>query len=126
MLNAEKIRSIGNVHALLYEIAARLEKLNSLNETGMIDLKSLPFARNEYKQLQTILGKGEVSARIETIGTSEVCETSYPGVWWVTHFNLDGDVVADVMEITFLPEIMKSQPEDVRAGLERLKTRLIE
>jgi hydrogenase-1 operon protein HyaF len=126
MLNVEKIQSVGNVHALLYEIAARLEKLNSRNETGMIDLKSLPFARDEYEQLQMILGNGEVVARIETIGTSEVRETSYPGVWWVTHFNPDGDVVADAMEITFFPEIMKSQPEDVRIGLERLKTRLIE
>lgn len=123
---AEEIYSVGNIRALLAEIAARLEKLAHCGETGMIDLKSLPFAPGEYEQLRQALGQGEVSARIEAIGPSEIIETRYPGVWWVTHYNVEGDIVADLIEIAWLPEVIKSQPEDVHAGLARLKARLDE
>jgi hydrogenase-1 operon protein HyaF len=116
--------SVGNIRALLAEIAARLEKLAGSGETGMIDLNSLPFAPGEYEQLRQTLAQGEVSARIEAIGPSEIIETRYPGVWWVTHYNVEGDIVADMIEITWLPEIIKSQPEDVHAGLELLRAQL--
>ena len=118
--------SVGNIRALLAEIAARLERLADSGETGMIDLNSLPFAPGEYEQLRQTLAQGEVSARIEAIGPSEIIETRYPGVWWVTHYNVEGDIVADLIEIAWLPEIIKSQPEDVHAGLERLKAQLDE
>ena len=123
---AEEAYSVGNIRALLAEIAARLEKLDENGETGMIDLNSLPFSPGEYEQLRQILGQGEVSARIEAIGPSEIIETHYPGVWWVTHYNVEGDIVADMIEIARLPEIIQSQPEDVHAGLERLKAQLNE
>jgi len=125
-VQAEEVYSVGNIRALLAEIAARLEKLDNNGESGMIDLNSLPFAPGEYEQLRQALGQGEVSARIEAIGPSEIIETHYPGVWWVTHYNVEGDIIADMIEIAWLPEIIKSQPEDVHAGLERLKAQLNE
>jgi hydrogenase-1 operon protein HyaF len=121
---AEEAYSVGNIRALLAEIAARLEKLAGSGETGMIDLNSLPFAPGEYEQLRQTLAQGEVSARVEAIGPSEIIETRYPGVWWVTHYNVEGDIVADMIEIAWLPEIIKSQPADVLAGLELLRAQL--
>ncbi|MEO8332560.1 MAG: hydrogenase expression/formation protein [Gallionella sp.] len=121
---AEEDYSVGNIRALLAEIAARLGKLVESGETGMIDLNSLPLAPGEYEQLRQTLGQGEVSARIEAIGPSEIIETRYPGVWWVTHYNVEGDIVADMLEIALIPEIIRSQPEDVHAGLERLRVQL--
>lgn len=118
--------SVGNIRALLSEITARLEKLVESGMTGSIDLNSLPFAPGEYEQLRQTLGQGEVSARIEAIGPSEITETRYSGVWWVTHYNVEGDIVADMLEIAHIPEILKSQPDDVHAGLERLKAQLNE
>lgn len=122
----EEAYSVGNIRALLSEIAAFLEKLEETGETGMIDLNSLPFAPGEYEQLRQTLGQGEVSARIEAIGPSEIIETRYPGVWWVTHYNVEGDIVADILEVTAVPEIIRSQPEDVIDGLARLKAQLDE
>jgi hydrogenase-1 operon protein HyaF len=116
--------SVGNVNALLSEIAAGLAKIIATGETTVIDLQSLPFAPGEYEQLRQTLGQGEVTARIEAIGTSEVIETRCPGVWWLTHCNIEGDIVADVIEITSIPEMLKSQPEDVCAGLDRLNAML--
>ena len=122
----EEAHSIGNIRALLTEIASLLDKLDRNNETGMIDLNSLPLAPGEYEKLRLALGQGEVSARIDAIGPSEIIETHYPGVWWVTHYNVEGDIVADLLEIATIPEIIKSQPEDMHAGLARLRTRLSE
>ena len=105
--------SIGNLRALLAEIRALLEKLAHDGSAGSIDLNSLPFAPGEYEQLRQLLGAGEVTAHIEAIGPSDVIETRYPGVWWVTHYNVEGDIVADLLEIAYIPEILKSQPEDI-------------
>ena len=116
--------SIGSVHALLTEVAARLEQLVRSGTASSIDLNSLPFAPGEYDQLRLMLGAGEVSARIEAIGPSEIVETRHPGVWWVTHYNVEGDIIADTIEITTLPEILKSQPADIQAGLELLHAQL--
>ena len=116
--------SIGNLRALLTEIYALLEKLTHDGTTGSIDLNGLPFAPGEYEQLRQLLGTGEVSAHIEAIGPSEVVETRYPGVWWVTHYNVEGDIIADTLEITLIPEIIKSQLEDINAGLELLRAQL--
>ena len=123
-LEAADTFSVGNVSALLSEIAAHLEKLIASGETSLIDLKSLPFAPGEYEQLRQTLGQGEVTAHIDAIGPSEIIETQYPGVWWLTHYNVEGDIVADMIEIAPIPNFLQSQPEDVRAGLARLQAML--
>jgi HupH hydrogenase expression protein, C-terminal conserved region len=118
--------SVGNIRALLTEITARLKNLAESGETGTIDLNGLPFAPGEYEQLRQTLGQGEVSARIEAIGPSEITETRYPGIWWVTHYNVEGDIVADLLEIAHIPGILKSQPADIVEGLELLNAQLSE
>ncbi|MBK9161272.1 MAG: hydrogenase expression/formation protein [Nitrosomonadales bacterium] len=123
-IRPDEDHSIGNLRALLAEIAAHLERLAHDGTTGIIDLNSLPLAPGEYEQLRQWLGQGEVSIRIEAIGPSEVVETGYPGVWWVTHYNVEGDIVADTLEVAAVPEIVRSQQEDIDAGLERLRARL--
>ena len=123
-LVADDAFSVGNVSALLSEIAAQLERLIATGETSLIDLKSLPFAPGEYEQLRQALGQGEVTAHMDAIGPSEIVETQYPGVWWLTHYNIEGDIVADMIEIAPFPNILQSQPEDVRAGLARLQAAL--
>jgi hydrogenase-1 operon protein HyaF len=116
--------SIGNLRALLTEIVALVEKLAHDGTTGSIDLNSLPFGPGEYEQLQLLLGEGEVSAHIEALGPSDITETRHPGVWWVTHYNVEGDIIADSIEITTIPELLRSQPDDIRMGLELLKAQL--
>ncbi len=113
--------SVGNIDALLHEIATLLQRYVEHGESAQLDLKSLPFAPAEYEGLRAALGRGEVSARLDAIGDSEVYETQFPGVWWVTHHNVEGDVIADLIEIAAVPAILPSQPEDVRDGLERLQ-----
>ncbi len=113
--------SVGNIAALLSEISSLLEKQLHTGEAAAIDLKGMPFSPGEYAQLKAILGQGEIVAKLDAIGPSEIVETRYPGVWWITHRNAEGDVVADLIEVTRCPDILKSQLEDMGAGLDRLR-----
>lgn len=109
--------SVGNIAAILSEIASRLGTLADGGETSLIDLKSLPLSSGEYEHLRFTLGRGEVTASLDAIGMSEIVETQFSGVWWITHYNDQGDIVADLIEIATIPNILLSQPEDMRTGL---------
>ncbi|HCI13379.1 MAG: hypothetical protein A2063_10870 [Gallionellales bacterium GWA2_60_142] len=116
--------TVGSLDAILNEIASRLHDFVDTGATSLIDLKSLPFSAEEYEGLRATLGRGEVTARLDSIGDSEIYETRFPGVWWVTHYNVEGDIVADLIEIASVPAIVHSQPEDIYVGLARLRQTL--
>ena len=89
----------------------------------VIDLHGLPLTPSDHEMLRAELGTGEVRASIDAVGASDVTETSLAGVWWVTHRNEAGDVVAESIEIARVPDILQSQPADMAAALERLRAR---
>jgi hydrogenase-1 operon protein HyaF len=111
----------GNTVAILHEVASLLDTLATTGQPGAVDLRSLPLLPGDYDDLQTHLGNGEVKATIEALGPTEVRETQYAGVWWVTYYDSDRKVMADRLEITFAPEILKSHPEDIRSAARRLR-----
>lgn len=114
----------GNVLPLLNEIRHALGRLLTDGESSSIDLRSLPLAPGEEQRIEEALGEGELSAELDALGTSIIRETSFPGVWLVTHRNADDEVIGRLVEITLVPELLKSQTEDVRAGLDELSARL--
>ena len=114
----------GNVDPLLHEIRHALARL-SQGETGTtIDLRSLPLAPGEEERIEATLGVGEVHAEVDALGPTLVQETSYPGVWLITHKNADDAVVARFIEVTDIPELLRSQPADIDAGIARLENEL--
>ena len=70
------------------------------------------------------LGTGEISAELDALGASRIRETIYPGVWWLEHYNTAGELAGRYIEITTVPEILKSQEADVAAGRARLHERV--
>ena len=78
----------------------------------------------ETKEFEAFLGKGEVRIEISASGPSEIIETAFPGVWRVTHRSSGDSVLGRYIEITELPEIVKSQMPDIQAGLGHLKVRM--
>ena len=121
---AETDRPTGNVKALLHELAVLLDAWVTRREASSIDLRSLPLSRGDYEELSTALGAGVVTASVDAIGTSDVHETRYPGVWRVTHRNEAGEAVADLLEVCEAPEILRAPAEDVADGLIRLREAL--
>jgi hydrogenase-1 operon protein HyaF len=116
----------GYAHAILAELQAMVERLLTLGQEDSIDLRGLPMGPGDYDRLKEILGQGEVAATVQAMGPTHIYETAYPGIWWVTHHNMDEEVVADLIEVTLQPQILKSHAEDIREGLERLQERLKE
>lgn len=110
----------GNVRPVLGEVLHALDRLLDTGEPTTIDLAGLPFGPGELDQLEETLGRGELDARLDSLGTSHIRETACPGVWWIEHRNVNDEVVGRLLEITRLPEILCSQDADIAAGHARL------
>jgi hydrogenase-1 operon protein HyaF len=110
----------GNGKAILHEIADLLGRLVSEGRQGIIDLRAMPLTPGDYTELEEALAPGAVRVEIDAAGPTEVCETVYPGVWWTRHRNESGETVAEFIEVTTCPEILKSHVDDVREGHARL------
>ena len=114
----------GNVLPLLHEIRHALCRLAEGGEGAIIDLRGLPLAPGEEKKIEEALGEGEVSIQIDALGLSTIRETTFPGVWLVTHRNTENEVVARFIEITRVPELVMAQADDIKAGLGELEETL--
>lgn len=114
----------GNTQALLAELETSLQALLSSGKEYSIDLRSLPLFPGELEYLRETLGTGEVSVEVNALGPSSVVETAIHGVWWVTHRNGQGEVLAEFLEVSFCPDIIRAQHDDVRESLETLSARL--
>jgi len=115
-----------NVIPLLHEIRHALAQLLEEGKETVIDLRSIPLAPGEEAAIEQALGEGEVQAVLSALGPSDFRETSYPGVWVVTHYNHDEKVVGKFVEVAVVPALLRSQAEDMTAGLRRLEARLME
>ena len=109
-----------NVTPLLHEIRHALERLAETGESSIIDLRSIPLAPGEEEKICNALGHGEVQARLDALGKSEIIETRYAGVWLVTHYNEDDEIVGRFIEVTVMPEILCSQDVDIADAGQRL------
>jgi hydrogenase-1 operon protein HyaF len=118
--------SRGNALAILHEIETLLTRLVEGGETAMIDLRGIPMSAQDYELLQSLLGEGEVTANISAGGPSEIRETRYPGVWWIIHRDQENAIVAELIEITTVPSILTSPPEDIVTGLQQMRHSLKE
>ena len=114
----------GNVEPLLHEIRHALKRVAAGQDGTTIDLRSLPLAPGEEERIENVLGEGEVRAELDALGPTVVQETSYPGVWLVTHRNSEQEIVARFVEVTRMPELLKSQRQDIELGLSRLESEL--
>ena len=113
-----------NVQPILHEIRHALRKLLETGESSIIDLRSIPLAPGEEETIIDTLGCGEVHAKLNALGPSEIYETRFAGVWLTTHFNEESSVIGRFIEITDIPAILRSQQDDLLDGLRRLGERL--
>ncbi|MBT8107221.1 MAG: hydrogenase expression/formation protein [Gammaproteobacteria bacterium] len=114
----------GNVRPLLNEVLHAVDRLLETGEPTTIDLAGLPFGPGELEHLEASLGTGELSAKLDALGTSRIRETTFPGVWWLEHRNVHDEIVGRFIEITRTPEILSSQEADIIAGRARLEDQL--
>ena len=114
-----------NVQPLLHEIRHALRELVETGEPHIIDLRTIPLAPGEEERIIERLGCGEVHAQLNALGQSEIYETQYKGVWLITHLNTENSIVGRFIEVTLMPEILKSQLEDMQDSLVQLEEELM-
>jgi hydrogenase-1 operon protein HyaF len=115
-----KLTTSPQVLALLQELQNMLTTLAEHGEENRIDLRSLPMTPDDHEFMVQFLGEGEVSARVNSLGLSEIKETRFPGIWSVIHYNNQDEIVAELIEVTLLPDILKTQAEDLLEGINAL------
>ena len=120
-LNNGEFTASPQVLALLQELQERLTALAERGEEHRIDIRSLPLAPTDHDFLIQFLGSGEVSATVNALGLSEINETRFSGIWLITHYNHHEEIIADLIEVTPLPDILKTQAEDIRQGNDTLR-----
>jgi hydrogenase-1 operon protein HyaF len=115
----------GGVAAILCELVSLLERLVEGDTAGAIDLRSLPMSPADRAELQRVLGEGEVQATVNAQGLSKVRETRVSGVWWVEHFDQQGDLTAELIEVGRVPAILTSASDEIAASARHLRAHLI-
>lgn len=116
----------GTVVPILNELLAMLDALSAHGETNSIDLRRAPLGPEDLTALKKMLGQGEVSAELQSLGSTRIYETAVSGVWWITHCNQDDKLLGEFIEVTSCPDLLKTHPEDLRSGSTRLRSRLSE
>ena len=113
-----------NTLPLLHEIAHALQRLHQDGTSTTLDLNAIPFGPGDERRLLNFLGEGEVSVKLQALGDSRIWESAYPGVWITEHKDTTGARVAFQIEITQLPRLLESQPEDIAEALSTLQDAL--
>ncbi|MEZ5994132.1 MAG: hydrogenase expression/formation C-terminal domain-containing protein [Hyphomonadaceae bacterium] len=109
------------VAAVVREVATLLARYAGTGEEGAIDLRTLPLTEADRLALREKLGAGEVRARIDAAGASDIEETGIAGVWWIRHEDCEGKLMAEQIAITACPAILAASGEDIAAGLAKLE-----
>ncbi|MDZ7804261.1 hydrogenase expression/formation C-terminal domain-containing protein [Thiohalophilus sp.] len=120
-VSIEPPTSPSQVRAILTELQTKLECLVQQGMTDSVDLRSLPMFPGDYEQLKETLGYGEIHVTIDAMGPTEIYETAIPGLWWVSHFNNEDENIAEFIEITALPEILKTDEQDLHQAGQQLQ-----
>ena len=114
----------GGVMAILAELVGLLERLASGELPASIDLRSLPMSPQDRIALQSALGDGEVQATLDAQGLSSIRETRVPGLWWVEHRDPRGEIIAESIEVTRIPQILMSALDEIGAGAAALRAQI--
>ena len=107
----------GNLTPVLHEIRHALQSLIEQGKPTMLDLNSIPFSPSELTELETFLGQGEIAIELEVLGKTHIQECGYAGVWRIQHFNEQAKRVGYFIEVDHVPEILRSQSDDIMEGL---------
>ncbi len=110
--------------SLLSEISAMLDALIASGRTGCIDLQRQPLSSRELARLRDILGRGELTAELNSLGPTRIVETAVSGVWWITHYREDGRALGEFIEVTTCPDLLVTPAEDLPSGPRILGSRL--
>ncbi len=114
----------GNALPILNEIRHAVARLAEQGEPTRIDLAAMPFGPGDEERLMALLGQGEVEAKVDALGPTRVWETRFPGVWVLDYANVDGERIALQIEVDEVPQLLRTQEDDIKDSLAALDAAL--
>jgi hydrogenase-1 operon protein HyaF len=117
----ENVSDTGNLDSVLSEIKFALQQLLQQKTSHCIDLRAMPWSPGEEARLEKFLGLGEVSVELNALGKSTFNETRFSGIWIVSHYNQEAELIGKLIEITYMPEMIFSQYDDVKNSLKKIQ-----
>ena len=110
---------------ILHEMVTMLKTLISSGQSNILDLRHEPLNLDDIAALKDLLGQGEINANFNALGaSSRIRETTVSGVWWITHYDQEGNVTSEFIEITTCPEMLKTFPEELESALVSLQDKI--
>ena len=119
--SVEKDSPQASIRAILVEIQQALRLFHETGKKHSIDLTALPLSEFETSKLLKLLGQGELSIRLSSLGESEIYESLFEAVWLIKHKNETDQVSALLIEVCAVPEIVLSQINDISSLTEGLQ-----
>jgi hydrogenase-1 operon protein HyaF len=114
----------GNVRPLLSELEHALARLLATGEETSIDLRRLPLTAADEAELDEFFGRGEIHAMLDLMGSSEIHETRFAGIWRAVHHNVTGELMGKYLLVTYCPEILATPVPDVERAIAELRDEL--
>ncbi len=109
---------------ILHQLVEMHKTLISTGQGNMLDLSHEPLDLEEIANLKALLGQGEINANLTALGSTNISETSISGVWWITHYDSEGKIRNECIEITLCPDMLKTFPQDLERALVSLQDKL--
>ena len=114
------------ITVILQQVVEMIKVLKEKEEPSHLDLQQLPLSNDELLELDELLGEGNVKAEVEHLGFTRIYATAIPSLWRVVHFNDEEEILSDFLEVSYCPEIIITQDDDIPIGIEFLKARMFE
>lgn len=111
-----------SAQALLSEVVACASRFAETGKEALIDLRCLKSMPEEREMLAAMLGRGEVTATVKTLGNTEIHETSIPCVWWIKHRNTEEEIVGELIEIAAVPDVIAGDSKAIARRLDTLRS----
>lgn len=112
-----------NGPALLNEIRHHMQGLEHVaagDTRHVISFSQLPVTPEDIALLDAVLGRGPIQMTSRGYGVCRVLLTGARHVWSVQHFNANGALILDNLEIGGIPQAVLAAPEDFEDAAARL------
>ncbi len=119
------LEGVMNAPAILKELLQALKDLYEKGETHIIYINKLPMTEQDRELLLDTLGKGNVRIHIDShTQPVEYWETGVYGIWVGVIYDRERKPTLETVEVTFFPELAKSQREDIEESIRVLEERV--
>ena len=119
-LELELPPGILTAQSVLAEINDRVPAWKGGDAAHVINLTLLPLSNEDLTYLERRLGQGPLAMLSRGYGSCRIATTAVQNCWWVQHFNADGRLIVNTIELVDVPSAALAAQEDLEDSGVRL------